>query len=90
MSRCTRANGSASSSKRVGIPVYCYVVELRRPHGALKTGLSRDRYEDVTKDIRFRMYERCFELCSKVKGGDKSFNCVMLGHHQDDVDENRI
>ncbi len=95
-------------ASRVGIKVYSYVIELKRPHGELKTGLSRDRYEDITKDIRFRMYRRSMEMLAAAAEDEKlvgedfhphhpdgcwsgpTYNCVMLGHHQDDIDENRI
>ncbi len=63
---------------------FTYSVRLRRPHGDVKTGLSRERYEEVTKDIRFKKYEECFDAMGTTS------NCVIIGHHQDDVDENRI
>ncbi|CAD7949128.1 unnamed protein product [Amoebophrya sp. A120] len=71
-------------ANRLGIPLYAYTIELQRPHGDLKTGLSRERYEEVTKKIRFKMYENCFEEMKTEN------NFVIIGHHQDDVDENRI
>lgn len=101
----------ANLCARMGIPLYTYHVELSRPHGTVKTGLSREAYEEETKNIRFRMYERCFEKMARsaCRGSGESeagagfagagergrastagANFVMIGHHLDDVDENRL
>ena len=63
------------------VELFIYEIQLARPHGDTVAGLSREEYERFTKEIRFRMY-RC--LC------EKSVSAVVLGHHQDDVDENRL
>ncbi|CAD7970343.1 unnamed protein product [Amoebophrya sp. A25] len=76
----------ALAENRLGLPLYCFTVSLQRPHGELKTGLSRERYEAATKDIRFRMYQQCFRKMNVAEANAS----VMIGHHQDDVDENRI
>ncbi|KAF4721117.1 hypothetical protein FOZ62_001577 [Perkinsus olseni] len=65
------------------VQLFAFNVDLPRPHGPEGTsssGVTRDEYETQTKAIRFRMYG--------LVGGD---DCVVvLGHHQDDVDENRL
>ncbi|KAF4652261.1 hypothetical protein FOL47_011183 [Perkinsus chesapeaki] len=70
--------------EQCGVQLFAYNIDLPRPHGAQGTsssGVTRDEYETQTKAIRFRMYS--------LAGG--SDNCVVvLGHHQDDVDENRL
>ena len=48
--------------------------------------VTREQYEQVTRDIRFCMYQRVCEA-----EGHKLDECaVVLGHHQDDADENRV
>ena len=45
------------AAAKIGIELHSYTMELTRPHGELRTGVSRERYEEATKRIRFRMYE---------------------------------
>lgn len=44
--------------------------------------INRNSYEEETKNIRFNLYKKAFEKYPNSK------NCVMLGHHKDDVIEN--
>lgn len=79
--------------EKLGVPLFSYHITLQRPHGDVKTGLDRARYEEVTKQIRFRMYGLCFE--AMTRGTSKNMpaasrNFVVIGHHQDDLDENRL
>jgi len=69
----------------LGVEFYSYTVRLARPHGEEEAGggLTREEYERHTKEIRFRMY-RC------VLGAAPASAAVVLGHHQDDIDENRL
>ena len=62
-----------------------YEVCLARPHAenGEEVGVTREEYERWTKEIRFRMYRCLLEDCP-------GRSAVILGHHQDDVDENRL
>ena len=77
---------------RMGINLYTYNIELQRPHGDVYTGIDREEYEDITRYIRFKMYDRCFENMEKMSSGENiSFKrFAVIGHHEDDVDENRL
>ncbi|EER10209.1 hypothetical protein Pmar_PMAR018210 [Perkinsus marinus ATCC 50983] len=70
--------------EQCNVQLFAFNIDLPRPHGLEGTtsgGVTRDEYETQTKSIRFRMYS--------LASGDE--NCVVvLGHHQDDVDENRL
>lgn len=76
--------------RRLGVNLYGYVVRLVRPHADEprqqegECSFSREDYERHTKEIRFRMY-RCL-----LEGGKAGPAAVILGHHLDDVDENRL
>ena len=61
----------------LGVPLYTFNVELKRPHDDA-SGVTRDEFERVTREIRFRMYR---EMHADV---------VILGHHADDKDENAL
>ena len=74
------------AAAKIGIELYSYQVQLQRPHGNKKTGISREKYESVTKKIRFRMYE---VLAAAVGRRDRTAY-VVIGHHMDDTDENRL
>ena len=74
------------AASKIGIELYSYQIQLQRPHGTRKTGISRERYESVTKKIRFRMYE---VLAADVGCLDRTAY-VVIGHHMDDTDENRL
>ena len=72
---------------RLQVDFFIYEVRLARPHADARSetsGLSREDYERWTKEIRYRMYG-C--LLSQSAGESSA---VVLGHHQDDVDENRL
>lgn len=63
----------------LGVPLYMYHIRLTRPHdGEERTlGITREEYERWTKEIRFAMYRHLAKR-------------VILGHHTDDIDENRL
>lgn len=69
---------------RLGASLFIYRLQIRRPHGNLRTGISRERYEEKSKELRFRMYARCL-VRLRVHSG-----AILLAHHQDDADENRL
>eukprot|EP00397_Hematodinium_sp_SG-2012_P027184 GEMP01028546.1.p1 GENE.GEMP01028546.1~~GEMP01028546.1.p1 ORF type:complete len:656 (+),score=127.26 GEMP01028546.1:54-2021(+) len=73
----------------LNIPLYTYWVELQRPHGDKRTGISREDYESVTRDIRYRMYIEAFNML-EATASSGSRRVVMVGHHEDDRDENRL
>ncbi|EER12788.1 hypothetical protein Pmar_PMAR018043 [Perkinsus marinus ATCC 50983] len=78
---------------RLGVPLYHHHVKLRRPHGSLKTGISRMDYEKQTRDIRFSMYAKAHKLAWAAAGlpeEERTQPVVVVGHHMDDVDENRL
>ena len=89
---------------QVGIRLYSYAVELQRPHGGVRTGVSRERYEEVTKRLRFCMYKRALADASSAAGrsaggaeeidggaiAEERVEMVVIGHHMDDADENRL
>jgi hypothetical protein len=91
-------------ARTIGVTLFGVVVSLQRPHGDKKTGISRERYEDATKRIRFRMYRECFSrmnaraAAASELAADRGMDCagrarkqwVVMGHHADDVDENRL
>lgn len=69
---------------KLGVRLFTYRPQIRRPHGTLRTGISRERYEEKAKEIRFRMYK----LCLQSLGADRGV--AFVAHHQDDADENRL
>mmetsp|Transcript_12354 Transcript_12354/g.35038 ORF Transcript_12354/g.35038 Transcript_12354/m.35038 type:complete len:783 (+) Transcript_12354:43-2391(+) len=71
---------------RLGVNLFTYRLQIRRPHGNLRTGISRERYEEKSKELRFRMYERCLVQLGVGAGG----GAALVAHHQDDADENRL
>jgi len=74
------------------VPLFGHLIEIERPHGTLtpkETGVTREQYEDLCRDIRFRMYKECFQLEAQT-GREECRNVVMIGHHEDDRDENRL
>lgn len=74
------------SCSKLGVRLFTYRLEIRRPHGTLRTGISRERYEEKSKELRFRMYERCLaHLGLSLNAG-----AALVVHHQDDADENRL
>ena len=62
-----------------------FTLEIRRPHGELRTGISRESYEEKSKEIRFRMYKQRLDRLGDIESG-----CALVAHHEDDADENRI
>ena len=74
------------SCSKLGLDLLTYRLQIRRPHGTLRTGISRERYEEKSKQIRFRMYARCLEhLGIRADRG-----AALVAHHEDDADENRL
>lgn len=71
------------SCAELGVQLFTYRPEIRRPHGQVRTGISRERYEEKSKQIRFRMYELCLGALG-VPGA------ALVAHHSDDADENRL
>ncbi|KAF4733386.1 hypothetical protein FOZ62_031701 [Perkinsus olseni] len=71
---------------RLGVPLYHHHVKLRRPHGSLKTGISRMDYERQTRDIRFSMYAKAHKLAWAAAGlpEEERTQPVVV------VDENRL
>jgi len=67
----------------LGVELFSYRLQIRRPHGALRTGISRERYEEKTKELRFRMYECCFAHLANSMGRngatDKCGYCGLGG-----------
>ncbi|CAK0798330.1 unnamed protein product, partial [Prorocentrum cordatum] len=85
----------AGALRPLGVELWQYAVRLERPHGeegppgegeaGRASGcLTREEYERHTKEIRFRMY-RCL-----LERGPQGSGAVILGHHLDDIDENRL
>ncbi|CAE8670442.1 unnamed protein product [Polarella glacialis] len=74
------------SCAKLGVDFLTYRMGIRRPHGELRTGISRERYEEKSKELRFRMYERCMARLGVSRGS----GVAMVMHHQDDADENRL
>lgn len=80
---------AAWTCRKLGVELHGFSVHLTRPHGekdqlALEdgAGLTREEYERYTKEIRFRMYRSMLACDSR--------GAVVLGHHLDDLDENRL
>eukprot|EP00929_Paragymnodinium_shiwhaense_P007087 TRINITY_DN11103_c0_g2_i3.p1 TRINITY_DN11103_c0_g2~~TRINITY_DN11103_c0_g2_i3.p1 ORF type:complete len:769 (+),score=162.13 TRINITY_DN11103_c0_g2_i3:76-2382(+) len=71
---------------RLGVNLFTYRPQLRRPHGTKRTGISRERYEEKSNEIRFRMYARCLAHL----GASGEDGAAIVAHHQDDADENRL
>mmetsp|Transcript_36427 Transcript_36427/g.65440 ORF Transcript_36427/g.65440 Transcript_36427/m.65440 type:complete len:793 (-) Transcript_36427:107-2485(-) len=74
------------SCHKLGVKLFTYRLQIRRPHGSLRTGISRERYEEKSKELRFRMYRQCFAQL----GVSAECGCALVAHHQDDADENRL
>jgi len=72
--------------RRLHVPLYYHHVLVARPHGEEKGEISRDEFEDYTRRIRFGMYRKA----ALLHNGKAEEVCVLIGHHMDDVDENRI
>ena len=72
------------SCNELGVDVFTYRPQIRRPHGNLRTGISRERYEEKSKQLRFRMYQLCLQHLGVAKGA------ALVAHHEDDADENRL
>lgn len=72
---------------RLSVPLYYHHVEVSRPHAtAGPSDLTRDQFEELTRQIRFAMYKRASGMA--FPGQEKT--AVLIGHHLDDIDENRI
>ncbi|CAJ1332170.1 unnamed protein product, partial [Effrenium voratum] len=72
------------SCHKLQVDLLSYRPQIRRPHGDLRTGISRERYEEKSKEIRFRMYQLCLQRLGVSKGA------ALVAHHEDDADENRL
>jgi tRNA(Ile)-lysidine synthase TilS/MesJ len=71
----------------LGAPLYYHHVQVARPHGTDGDGLlTREQFEEKTRDIRFSMYAKAFRTHFPSERSVR----VIIGHHMDDVDENRI
>jgi tRNA(Ile)-lysidine synthase TilS/MesJ len=79
-------NWVTMAAEKIGIPLYGFKFEIQRPHGDLDTGITREHYEEVTKEIRFKMYHNLI----KNFGSKYLKHYVLIGHHLDDIDENRL
>jgi tRNA(Ile)-lysidine synthetase-like protein len=79
-------NWVTMAAQKIGIPLYGFKFDIQRPHGDLDTGITRERYEEVTKEIRFKMYDNLIN--NYGTSFDKQY--VVIGHHLDDIDENRL
>ena len=73
--------------KRLNVPLYYHHVLVSRPHGDEKGEITRDEFEEYTRRIRFCMYRKAALLADPL---DAKNIFVLIGHHMDDVDENRI
>ena len=76
--------------KTLGVKLFYHHVQVARPHattGGSDSGITRDEFEDLTRQIRFGMYRKAFDTYSSTQG-EPAY--VLIGHHLDDVDENRI
>ena len=71
---------------KVGIHLYSHHVEVNRPHGETKSVVSRDDFEELTRKVRFAMYRRTWNF----RQISDCLPTVVIGHHLDDVDENRL
>lgn len=77
--------------KRLSVPLYYHHVQVARPHATSgeDSEISRDKFERYTRDIRFAMYERAYrDFGGEEVGSSPTY--VLIGHHLDDIDENRI
>jgi tRNA(Ile)-lysidine synthase TilS/MesJ len=69
---------------RLGCPLYTHWVQLVRPRGEGGC-LTRQEYEDWCKEIRFNAYRGAW-----LAQGGEGRPRVVIGHHLDDLDENRL
>ena len=53
----------------LGVELLTYRPQIRRPHGSIRTGISRERYEETSKQLRFRMLLGCFAHVSSTHFG---------------------
>lgn len=77
--------------KTLGVTLYYHHVLVARPHATsdvTESELSREAFEDYTRQIRFGMYRKAFDQYST--NSENSPALVLIGHHLDDIDENRI
>ena len=69
----------------IDVPIFSHHVEVGRPHGDVKSGVSRDDFEELTRKVRFSMYSKTFNIQF-----NETSPIVIVAHHMDDVDENRL
>jgi len=75
--------------KKIGVELYGHHIEIERPHGNITqrdTGISREDYEEVCRDIRFKMYQETLN----INKNEDVRHLILIGHHEDDRDENRL
>jgi tRNA(Ile)-lysidine synthase TilS/MesJ len=80
------------------VPCYAFHIEITRPHSENanasigSSSSSRDEFEEMARRVRFDMYRKTFKMeCGdEMDVGTCSCPLVMIGHHLDDVDENRL
>ena len=72
--------------KHFNVRLFHHHVQVARPHSTAGefSAISRDQFEEYTRQVRFSMYEKASQIAFKCKAS------VLIGHHLDDVDENRI
>ena len=75
--------------KTLKVPLYYHHVQVARPHATTGSSeITRDEFESLTRQIRFGMYRKGFESYCNESPNETAY--VVIGHHLDDVDENRI
>ena len=72
----------------LNVPVYSHHVEVNRPHGETKSAVTRDDFEEFARKIRFCMYRKTYFITKPESV--ESIPHIIIGHHIDDVDENRL
>ena len=79
------ANSTSILAPLLPHPVAVLYVGAQAPHGVLRTGISRESYDEKSKEIRFRMYKQCLDRLDDIES-----SCAVVAHHEDDRDDNRI
>ena len=75
--------------KTLNVPLYYHHVQVARPHATTGSSeITRDQFENLTRQIRFGMYRKAFDSYCNESPNETAY--VVIGHHLDDVDENRI
>jgi len=53
-------------------------------YGVLRTSISRESYDEKSKEFRFRIYQQCLDRLGDIESG-----CALVAHHEDDANKNR-